>query len=394
MKCYRIFLILGGKASPIDKSQMWVKNLFDPLVALGHDVYLVNIDDYAEKHQLGYMTLDSKERLSNELPDIFLKEHSKQNFDICFSYLHNAQIIPSVLKEIKKHTYTINYSTNFHQFEMYKEIATYVDYNIYISKIAKSGFDGIGVKSYWMPLAANSSFYKPSQVKNSDTVFIGSVYGARPYLFWRLLQYGTNLHMYGQGWKEDRKTVAYRRTSNIKVIQNYVERFTGLEIRKKKPFHSTQQLEDVLRGQYDALNASVLSLIRRDYPHHIHGSLDDEQYVQTLAQAGSVVNIQESRFNHDFFNHQVLFGTNLRDYEATMCGSFVYSQYSDEMEELFEIGKEIICYHNEHDLVEKIKYYDQHQEDKQRIAKAGYNRSINSHTWKNRFSDFFTSLNL
>jgi acetyltransferase-like isoleucine patch superfamily enzyme len=39
-------------------------------------------------------------------------------------------------------------------------------------------------------------------------------------------------------------------------------------------------------------------------------------------------------------------------------------------------------------------YYDQHQEEKQCIAKTGYDRSINSHTWKKRFLDFFASLNL
>lgn len=386
MKNYRIFLAIGGKATP-GNNNIWVRNLYDPLVNLGHDVYLFNIDEYIDSNRIEVK--DAKERLSNELPEYFLKEHRKKPFEIFFSYLHSELIIPSVLLEIKKHVYTINYSTNYHQFDIYKEVAGNVDFNIYISKIAKQSFDDLRVKSYWMPLAANPQFYKPSTEKNEDVVFIGSVYGPRTYLFWRLLQYGLNLQLYGHGWTAENVSEKERR--GVKgLVKSLLLNNTGYEIRKK----NLVSQEDIIRSQYHVLNNSILSAMRTHYPQNLHTSLSDDEYVQTLAKASVVINIQESRFNHDYYNHQVLFCSNLRDYEATLCGSFLCTQYSTEIEELFDIDKEIVCYHNEHDLAEKVMYYHRHSYEKEKIAKAGYERSINSHTWEKRFSDFFKFLNL
>lgn len=374
---------------------MWVRNLYDPLINLGHDVHLLNIDEYAEQQGLGYMTVEAKERLSNDLPQLFLKEHTKKPFDIFFSYLHNGQIIPSVLKEIKKQVYTINYSTNYHQFDMYKEVAASVDYNIYISKIGKEGFDEIGAKSYWMPLAANPAFYSPSTIKNDKAVFVGSSYGPRNYLFWRLLQYGVDLELYGHGWLEqiEHKEPLFKENKLKKVANKILVSSIG-HILTRKAVVEKISLEDKLRSRYQEINGTILSIIRRDYADHLHGSLSDEMYVKTLAEAGIVINIQESRFNHDYLNHRVLLCSNLRDFEATMCGSFLCTQYSNEIEELFEINKEIVCYHNEHDLSDKIKFYNQYTSQKEAIAKAGYNRSLASHTWEKRFTNFFSFLNI
>jgi spore maturation protein CgeB len=389
MRLFRIFLVLGGKASPGDKGRMWVKNLHDPLVALGHDVFLLDIDDYAERHGFPYMGSQVKERLSNDLPEIFSREHELKPFDMFFSYLHDGQITPGVLKEIKKKVFTINYSTNFHQFEMYKEISRIVDANIYISKVAKSGFDELNVKSYWMPLAANPAFYKPSATKNNDTVFVGSVYGPRASLFWRLLQYGVSLQLYGYGWIENFSNKGYNQSANLKLrLKTFVEKTMGYKIVRSKT-----SLDDAIREEYEKLNDIILSVLRRDFNNHLHSSLSDGDYVKILAEAGMVINIQESRFNHDYFNHQVLFGSNLRDYETTMCGTLLCTQYSDEVNELFEDGKEVICYHNEHDLSDKIKFFSKNITERDKVAKAGYQRSIHNHTWQKRFEDFFNHLN-
>jgi spore maturation protein CgeB len=352
------------------------------------------------------MSPEAKERLSNELPSVFLNEHRKKPFDIFFSYLQNLQIIPDVLKEIKKHVYTINYTTNYHQFDLYKEIAQIVDYNIYISKIAKEGFDKAGVKSYWMPLAANPDFYKRSAKKNDKSVFIGQAYGPRPYLFWRLLQYNINLEIYGSGWTKPNFTDVKPeplmnepltiKSTIRKSVNKLLSRYTAYEIRakEKQVLKTETSLEDKLRRNYSNKNEIIISLLRRDYNNHLHPSVSETDYVNILSEAGTVINIQESRFNHDYFNHNVLFGSNLRDFETTMCGSFLCTQFSEEISELFNINEDLICYYNEHDLAEKIKYYDINKDIKERIALSGYNRSINEHTWEKRFISFFNSIDI
>lgn len=359
---------------------------------MGHDIFLLDIDALVESKRLKCMSKQAKELISNELPVIFEREHNKKPFDLFFSYLHNSLIIPDVLSEIKRKVFTVNYTTNFHQFEVFREIGSIVDCNIYVTKQAKESFENLGKKSYWMPFASNPSFYKTSIKKEENAVFIGSVYGSRSLLFWRLLQLGINLQIYGNGWKNDLgKNKKLKVTSLKNVVNEMILEITGKRLTKGL-YLANEELEFKVRNSYNKLNNNILSLLRQDYQEYLHDPLSDYDYVKIISEAGIVINIAESRFNHDFINPNVLYCSNLRDFEATMSGSLLCTQYSNEIAELFEIDKEIICYHNEHDLAEKVKYFSKNVAQRDNIAKAGYERCLRSHTWQKRFSDFFTFL--
>ena len=171
----KIFLVLDGKATGINGSNIWIKNFYDTLLDLGNDVTLLNVGDFVSKQGLKASSPKAKEFLSTELPIEFKKLNEQKKFDIFLSYLHNGQIFPSAFLEIKKAgVFVVNYTTNYHQFQMYEEIAKVVDLNIYITRIAKQGFDRIGAKNYYMPLAANPNYCKPTNKKENKAVFIGS----------------------------------------------------------------------------------------------------------------------------------------------------------------------------------------------------------------------------
>ncbi|MCX5829835.1 MAG: glycosyltransferase [Deltaproteobacteria bacterium] len=387
MKKLRIFLVMGARATSIAGSEIWLRNFYDPLVSMGHDVRLYDIDAFLLSHNEVSMSQKAKELLSNELPIIFGQEHEKKGFDIFLSYLHSGQIEPDVFKEIKKKVLTVNYTTNFHQFSLYEDIARNVDINIYVSTVAKGAFDKTGVQSYWMPFAANPAFYKPSKLKTQDIVFVGQPYGIRPYLFWRVLQYGVNLHLHGNGWQ-----VPSRRY-NPSLLKNTIKKTMnslGLNITK----YYGDSIDKTLQHLDSDLRDRIILKVNMDYPRHVHSALNDDEYTQCLAQASGVINVAESRFNHDFLDHHVLYGSNLRDFETTMSGTFLCTQYSDEIASLFDINKEICCYHNEHDLAEKLGYYIKHETSRENIANAGYKRAIQEHTWTRRFKDFFDHIYL
>lgn len=373
MKKYKLFLVLGGRATAISGSKLWLRNLYDPLIKLGHDVTLLDTDEFAVKHGVKPFSQKAKELLSNELPEFISNNIKKERYDFFLSYLHNGQIYPEVFKEIKRQIFTINYTTNYHQFPLFEEIAKIVDCNIYISKIAKEGFDRVGAKSYYMPLAANPNFYNPSKDKKKNTIiFIGSSYGIRAYYLWRVLQNEINLQIFGPGW-EKRKKIRYF----IKEILDYNKiLITNID-------RTLQILDKKLRNK-------IIEKINKDYQENINPPLSDDAFARELASASIVINFNESRYNHDFLNHNVLLGCNLREFETTMSGSFSLTQYSDELPYYFEEGKEVISFKNEHELVDKLKYYISHETEREKIAKAGYERAINDHTWQRRFTDFFT----
>jgi spore maturation protein CgeB len=84
----------------------------------------------------------------------------------------------------------------------------------------------------------------------------------------------------------------------------------------------------------------------------------------------------------------------LRDFEVPMSGGFYMVEYMEELEEFFEIGKEIVCYSGPEDLADKIKYYLRHDVEREAIRKAGYERCLRDHTWKQRFEKVFEQIGL
>jgi hypothetical protein len=76
---------------------------------------------------------------------------------------------------------------------------------------------------------------------------------------------------------------------------------------------------------------------------------------------------------------------NLRTFEIAISGNFQLMQYTPCVEEYFEIDKEIVCWKNKKELFEKIQYYLENEDERERIAKNGYNKAKNEHTWTKRF---------
>jgi spore maturation protein CgeB len=69
-------------------------------------------------------------------------------------------------------------------------------------------------------------------------------------------------------------------------------------------------------------------------------------------------------------------------------------EYMGELEEFFEIGKEIVCYTDKEDLAKKIKCYLRHDDKRERILKAVHKRCLHDHSWRKRFQTAFKEMGL
>lgn len=76
-----------------------------------------------------------------------------------------------------------------------------------------------------------------------------------------------------------------------------------------------------------------------------------------------------------------------RVFETTGRGGFLLMPYIKGIEDLFEIGKEIVTFKfgNFNDLKSKIDYYLEHDEERESIRIAGYERTKKDHTYQNRW---------
>jgi len=83
-----------------------------------------------------------------------------------------------------------------------------------------------------------------------------------------------------------------------------------------------------------------------------------------------------------------------RPFEITGSGGFCITGDADDMESYFIPGKEIVIYKNTEDLIRKIRYYLEHDDERKAIMKAGYERALTEHTYKSRLNEIFKSLDI
>lgn len=83
-----------------------------------------------------------------------------------------------------------------------------------------------------------------------------------------------------------------------------------------------------------------------------------------------------------------------RPFEITGTGGFCITGDADDMGSYYELGKEIAVYQDMTDLIEKIRYYLQHEDERKKIAAAGYQRAIKQHTYRARLEAVFKELGL
>ncbi len=77
--------------------------------------------------------------------------------------------------------------------------------------------------------------------------------------------------------------------------------------------------------------------------------------------------------------------TNVRNYEILACGAFQLCERTEALLELFKEGKEVACYSSNKELIEKINYYLNHENERIAIANAGYKKIITGrHTYQDR----------
>ncbi len=143
------------------------------------------------------------------------------------------------------------------------------------------------------------------------------------------------------------------------------------------------------KGRYELLTALAKSL-----PIHFWG-----YGTQALGQQG----VEASRLHGDVWgldmftvlaestitlNHHIDVAqsstNNMRLFEATGCGALLVTDYKDNLNDLFEIGGEVVAYRSITECADLIAYYLNHHDEAAAIAKRGQARTLRDHTYEAR----------
>lgn len=88
-----------------------------------------------------------------------------------------------------------------------------------------------------------------------------------------------------------------------------------------------------------------------------------------------------SKINLSMTNRPIRTGMPLRMFDTMGAGGFLLTNYQAEIPEYFEIGKDLEVYESQEDLLNKIAYYLEHDDDRMAIAKNGQEKIKNEHTY-------------
>jgi spore maturation protein CgeB len=84
---------------------------------------------------------------------------------------------------------------------------------------------------------------------------------------------------------------------------------------------------------------------------------------------------------------------NMRMFEVTGVGSCLLTDNKKNMSDLFDTDNEVVVYENEEDCVAKVKWLLDHEDERKRIASAGQQRTLKSHTVENRCQSIIEIMN-
>lgn len=101
--------------------------------------------------------------------------------------------------------------------------------------------------------------------------------------------------------------------------------------------------------------------------------------------------IGESRINLGLLSEKVPGASSgdlitARTFQIPASGGFLLHQRTDELAQYFKEGREVACFGDSAELVEKVLHYLDNEPERARIAEAGYRRCVRENRWSHRAS--------
>lgn len=119
---------------------------------------------------------------------------------------------------------------------------------------------------------------------------------------------------------------------------------------------------------------------------HVH-----DKGVKTLTEMPLVFN--QSRINLNITMRPIATGLSLRLFDVCGCGGFLLTNWQEELPELYEPGTEAEYFGSVDELLDKVGYYLEHEDERAAIALAGYERTKAEHTYDKRIAEMIRVVN-
>ncbi len=363
----RIFYAAASSPNPHVESALWRDNLYQSLVDMGHEVIEFDYDMRGIFRRLFIPAVpetaeslaEIRAGLSEALVNQIAAAHKARPIQLFFSYLYDACVEPSAIEAINAlGIVTVNwYCNGSYQLDLVREISPCYTWCLVPEKGRLKDYVAMGARPIYCQEAANPNIYQPAGVaRDLDVTFVGQAYGERPAYVRHLKGEGVDIRVWGPGWEYH------------------------IDWPSRNPFRPLMKHFEKPDGRIKFPKAMV------------GGPLSDEQLVEMYSR--SKINLGFATCGETHLSGERILQIRLRDFEVPMSGGFYITEYMEELEEFFEIGREIVCHHGMEDIAERVKYYLAHDSERERIRIAGRERCLRDHTWRRRFEMAFMKMGL
>ena len=256
--------------------------------------------------------------------------------------LYTDQFEPSVIKRLQEHTTT---------FCFFHDDSWRVDYSRYWARKfnyfstpdcrGQEKYREVGIlNSIYFPFGCNEKIFRNQEtIKKYDVSFVGGWHPYREWLIERIRKAGVSVEVFGHRWPKG------------EIDQD---------------------------GMIKLFNESRINL-------NLSNSASwDARYLASSPRA--LINRLRSKKNVEQMK--------ARMFEVSGCGSFQLTYYVEGLANCYDIDREIGVYSDSDDLIEKVQFYLAHEQLRETIAAAGYQRTLQEHTFANRFQRVFRRMGL
>ncbi len=338
------------------------------------------------------------ERIITEL----VREHRRKPISLFLSYFYNAHFDPSGFDELRRLGIpSINfYCNSIYQFDYVISIAKKVDFSWHPEKEARRLYLNVGANPIWVQFGADPVLYAPRQCASRlpKAVFVGGRYADRDRWLAAVIQAGIPVDIYGAGWSPASSAPTSRLPPRECSSQEHLGR------RITKPGSIFSYLDAVRDLISDAgLAKGFVRLVKQWRYRHQSKLLEPLCAAHACGFAPDIAEVfSKYELSLNFSNvwadgrpgSALIPHVRLRDFEAPMTRASYITGYSDEIAEFYDIGREIECYREQAELIDKVSFYLSHPAAAEKLRCAGYERARREHSWVKRFQKLFSIVEL
>lgn len=328
-------------------------NFFDSLKKMDNGKHLVKYFPYDE------VILKSGKEKMNKL---LLETVKRYKPDLCF-FVFSYEISKKTVREISRGSQiTYNwFSDDIWRFESFsKYYAPLFDYVSTTDYAAIKKYKAINYRNVIQTqFACNQFLYKPQKTKKiHDITFIGQKYGNREKMAKDIEKNKLGLECWGSGWNNGRVSQG----EMIKIFSN-----SRININFSASFPSTKL----------TLRDMGAIFLRRE----MNGKIRVYDYKEWIPRL---------KLGFKTYRPQL----KGRTFEISGCGGFQLSEYADDLEQYYKFDKELVIFNNAKGLIANLKYYLENDKEREKVALAGYKRTLKDHTYEKRFNAIFKEMGL